>query len=563
MPKLYTFLFFISLLIQTNAQTDSLHYPLNIPLYLSGTFGELRTNHFHSGLDIKTNGEEGLPVFAVDEGYIYRIKITRNGYGKALYIKHPSGLVSVYGHLKYFNDRIESYIKQKQYKKKSFEIEVFPYKIELPVKKGEIIAYSGNTGGSSGAHLHFELRNMKEHPLNPMTYGIKIIDHKKPIVKNVFAYPLDSLSHINQLGKRVKLNLKRLNDSLYITDTILAYGKIGIGLEAYDLQDFSRNHNGLYKVEVLVNGLKIYEHVMEEFSFFRSHYINTLIDYPYYKKYRRRIQQLWVKPYNLLEIYTQLVQNGIIKIENKKNYQIELVLSDFDQNKTHVKIPVNGYQTKNIQEPERLKKTPFPIKVDKNNVISFYDWILNFPPKTTYTDQYLLLKKQNKAIYINNNGQALHKSYIIKHPLHKVAKKQRPYAYLALLGKKRKAYYIYQTKKNDTITAYTKKFGYFSMRYDSIAPSIKPLNFKEKADLSNYRYLKFKIRDKQTGIKSYEGYIDNQWILLEYDYKTGILTYDFSDLKLSGSKHLIKLIITDNLNNKRYYQSVFYRKDKT
>jgi len=562
MPKFYHFIFIYFLIISTQAQTDSLRSPLDIPLYLSGTFGELRSNHFHSGLDIKTNGEEGLPVYAVDDGYIYRIKITENGYGKALYIKHPSGLVSVYGHLKYFNDQIEQYIKRKQYKKQSFEIEVFPYKIELPVKKGEIIGYSGNTGGSSGAHLHFEIRNMKEHPLNPMDFGIRIQDSRRPIVKNIFAYPLDSTAHVNQIGKRVKLNLKKVNDSLYITDTILAYGPIGFGIEAYDLQDFSRNHNGLYKVEVIVNGLKMYEHIMEEFSFFRSHYINTVIDYPYFKKNRRRIQKLWVEPHNLLEIYTQLVNNGKIVVENKKNYQVEIVLSDFDQNITRVKIPVSGYKTTQIWEKEKLKRTPYPIKINKNNVFSLDKWIITFPPNTTYTDQYLSLKKQNKAIYIHNGNQPLHKSYIIKYPLLNMSEQRKKAAYLALIGKGKKSYYIFQKKKNDTITAYTKSFGYFSIKYDSIAPYIRPLNFKENADLTNYRYLKIKIGDKKTGIKSYEAYIDDQWILLEYDYKTGILTYDFSDLKLTGKKHTLKIKVTDNNQNSRQLKTTFYRKEK-
>jgi len=561
MPKRIKLSFIFILLLQMLfGQNDSLHLPLDIPLYLSGTFGELRSNHFHSGLDIKTNNEEGLPVYAVDDGYVYRIKITRNGYGKALYIKHPSGLVSVYGHLKYFNNRIESYIKQKQYKKQKFEIEVFPYKIELPVKKGEIIAYSGNTGGSSGPHLHFELRNIKEHPLNPMLYGIRIKDTESPIVKNVFAYPLDSLSQIDQIGHRIKLNLTQLNDSLYLADPLIADGQIGLGIEAYDPQNFVKNHNGLYKVKVKVNGLPVYEHVMSEFCFANSKYINVIIDYPYYLKYHRRIQKLWVVPYNPLEIYTQLVGDGSIQIKPGQSYQISIELSDFNQNKTLIKIPVKGYKTK-ILERNHSSKTPYFIDINKNNNINLSPWRIIFRPHTAYQKFYLKAESRPTVLNIKQPYKALQKSYIIKYPLKLIKPKRRPYAYIALYGKKGHTYYVYTIKAQDSLKAYTKRFGNFVIRYDSIGPYIKPLNFKDKSDLTNYHFLKFKIGDKKTGIKAYNGYIDGAWILLEYDYKKGTLTYDFSDQKLKGHKHQLKIIVEDNMGNVRQYQSYFYKKE--
>jgi len=560
MPKhQLSFFVFIIYAFAGFAQQDSLHMPLNIPLYLSGSFGELRSNHFHSGLDIKTKNEEGLRVYAVDDGYVYRIKIRHNGYGKALYIKHPSGLVSVYGHLKNFNKRIEKYIKQKQYKKQSFEIEVFPYEIELPVKKGEVIAYSGNTGGSSGPHLHFELRNSQEHPLNPMSYGIKIKDHQRPVIRSVYAYPLDSLSHINQFGKRTKLSLKRINDSLFVTDTILAYGRIGFGIDAYDRMDFVKNHNGLYKIETAVNGLIVYEQVMKEFSFANSHFINTILDYPYFLKYRRRIQKLWVEPYNLLEIYDQLVDDGSLSVEHKKDYLVEIVLSDFENNNVKIKIPVKGYQTK-ILEKVRVKKTPFFIQKDQNNSIKRSPWKVVFRPKTVYENFYLKLDATSKHIQIKNPLVPLRKTYLIKYPLSLIKSKLRPYAYIALKKTKKRDYYIYTIKKNDSLTAYTKSFGGFVIRYDSIAPYVKPLNFREKADLTDYHFLKFKTGDKKSGIKSYNGYIDGQWILLEYDYKKRTLTYNFSDKKLVGRKHQLKIIVEDQLGNTKKYQTYFYRR---
>ena len=560
MPKNNYFIFFFLITQLLFSQEGDLHKPLNIPLYLSGTFGELRTNHFHSGLDIKTLGREGLPVFAVDEGYIYRIKITRNGYGKALYIKHPSGLISVYGHLKKFNKRIQSYIKQKQYKKKSFEIEVFPYAIELPVKKGEIIAYSGNTGGSSGAHLHFELRNVKEHPLNPMSYGITVADTVRPSIRNIFAYPLDDRSHINSKNKRVKLNFKKLNDSVLKTDTVLAYGKIGFGIDSFDRQNETYNHNGVYKVQMSVNGLPVFEYIMEEFSFYRSHYINTFIDYAYFKKYKRRIQKLWVEPYNLLQIYSLLIDDGVIGVEDQQYYNIEIRVFDFNGNHTKIMIPVSGHQIQNQAALEK-PKGKYHVYSHTENHFEVEDWQIIFPKDAGYYDFEIDMKADKTQLEVEDQPIPLHKSMQIKYPLNQINPELRSYAYIAKTGKKNKKYYIYSRKKKDTLTGYSKYFGKFSIEYDSIKPYIKALNFKPKASLNNYRYLKFKIGDKLTGIKKYNGYIDNEWILLEYDYKKGTLIYDFSDKKLTGHKHSLKLVVEDNAGNKNTYKTYFFRKD--
>ena len=562
MPKFLFLILFGLLILPLNAQNTSyaLEKPLHIPLYLSGTFGELRSNHFHSGLDIKTNGKEGYRVYSVDKGYVYRIKISKRGYGKAIYVKHPNGLISVYGHLKSFNKRIGDYIKQKQYKKQSFEIEVFPYKIELPVKKGEIIAYSGNTGGSMGAHLHFELRNLKEHPLNPMHYGITVIDETKPIVQNIYAYALDSISHVNQVQKRIKLSIKRVNDSLFVADTLLAYGKIGIGLQAFDRQDKSWSKNGLYKVSMQVNGLPIFESVMEELSFARSHYINTLIDYEYYDKYRKRIQKLWVEPYNLLEIYTQLVNDGKINIEHKKNYYISIILSDFNGNKTEVKIPVCGLKSQ-IFERKIIKKTPYLVIAGQNNQFTFQNEVIIFSKKSAYYNFYLQHKNLRNGFELSNKGVPLHKSMQIKMPIKDVKKPLRPYAFIGKSNKKGNLYALNTALINDTLVADSKYFGKFQIGYDSIPPKIKEKNFKKKGKLTNYRYLKLRIWDDKTGIKSYNGYIDDEWVLFEYDYKTSTITYHFSDKKLKGYKHKLRLIVTDRKNNTAYYNTTFYKKD--
>ena len=181
--------------------------PLDIPIILSGTFGELRSNHFHSGIDVKTQQREGLKVFATAEGYVSRIKISHWGYGKAVYITHPNGYTTVYGHLKKFDKKIETYLKKKQYEKESFSIQLFPEVHELSVSKGEIIAFSGSTGGFVGAHLHYEIRKTDGAiPINPMLFGFRVTDTKTPSINALYAYPLSYEAQVHQSAKPVKIN---------------------------------------------------------------------------------------------------------------------------------------------------------------------------------------------------------------------------------------------------------------------------------------------------------------------------------------------------------------------
>jgi len=238
----------------------------------------------------------------------------------------------------------------------------------------------------------------------------------------------------------------------------------------------------------------------------------------------------------------------------------EIILSDFENNNIKIKIPVKGYKTK-ILEKTSVEKTPFLIQKDRNNSIKLSPWQVIFRPNTVFEDFYLKLNATSKHIQVKNPLVPLRKTYLIKYPLSLIKQKLRPYAYIAIMGRKKRDYYVYTLKKNDSLTAYTKSFGNFVIRYDSIAPYIKPLNFREKADLTDYHFLKFRIGDKKSGIKSYNGYIDGQWILLEYDYKKGTLAYNFSDKKLEGKKHQLKVIVEDLLGNTKKYQTFFYRRE--
>ena len=256
---LFFCLFFISLNAQDIYPKDYFKNPLDIDIVLSGSFGELRSNHFHSGLDIKTQGREGLNIYSSADGYVSRIKLSHYGYGKAIYITHPNGYTTVYGHLKDFSGEIETYIKNKQYEKETYEIELFPTPTELVLKQGDLIALSGNTGGSGGPHLHFEIRDNEERIINPMLFGLTVKDSKSPEIDGFYAYPLNDTSHVNGFNSKQKIRLTKIKNGSYKASNITAYGEIGFGIESTDQHDLAYNNNGVFKIETFYNGVPNYK----------------------------------------------------------------------------------------------------------------------------------------------------------------------------------------------------------------------------------------------------------------------------------------------------------------
>ena len=340
---------------------DYFRSPLDIPIFLSGSFGELRSNHFHAGLDIKTQGKEGLKVFAVADGYVSRIKVQQFGYGKAIYITHPNGFTSVYGHLSKYNGEIDKYVKSVQYKKENYQTgNLFFKEDKFPVKKGEIIAFSGDTGGSGGPHLHFEIRNTKtESIINPLFFGLKVEDTKPPVIQSLKVYTINSASRINQQNKSFQIPIKNIKVGKYKADRISASGIIGFGISVFDRFNKAPNKNGIYSLEMLVNGKRFYYHNVETFSFSESKYLNLHIDYEHFKKYKRRYQKTHKVTANKLSIYQDLINNGKINIQKGLNYTIEIIAKDFENNSSSIIIPIAGKESNAIFKKQKDKRCSF------------------------------------------------------------------------------------------------------------------------------------------------------------------------------------------------------------
>jgi len=532
--------------------------PLDIPIILAGTFGELRTNHFHSGIDIKTQGIEGKKVHTAKEGYVSRIKISHWGYGKALYITHPNGYTSVYGHLQKFSPRIEAYVKNKQYLKKSFEIQLFPGKDNLIIGKGEIIAYTGNTGGSSGPHLHFEIRDTKsEKIINPLLFGYKVTDNIPPIFRGLKITPFGKESTVNQLPVEQELQLKKKNANLYTTDLVKANGKIGLSVRTHDLLNYAPNKNGVYSIEMHVNDTLVYIHKLETFAFSESKYINLLIDYPYYAKKYRKFQKTYIEDRNKLSIYKQVKNKGYLTIQENDSIAIKIIVKDFANNQTALKFSIKG-DNSILPIAKENKKTPYFIPQDTYTVFKQGLSEIRFPKNTFYEDIYINYFSDQQKITVHKPIVPLDKSYTITYFMDSLTKKQKRYLYFA---RKSGKYFNYVTtsKKEGKIYTNTKYLGDFYLKYDSIPPVIYKASFYKDQNIKNKKELSIYIKDNETGIKNYYGTIDNKWILMEYNPKKGKLTFDLNDLKTTNQKHVFKLKIEDLLNNTQSFEASFIK----
>jgi len=546
---------------QKKYPTTDFRNPLDIPIVLAGTFGELRGNHFHAGIDIKTQRKEGLNVYAVADGYVSRIKVALWGYGKVIYVNHPNGYTSVYAHLSKFEKGIEAYVKKIQYKKESYETgNIFPKKGEIQIKKGEIIAFTGSTGGFVAPHLHYEIRDTEtEKIINPFLFGIKVKDTIAPKIKGVFAYALTDSSRINQNTNKSLLAFKKIKEHLYTTNRITAKGPIGFGINVYDQLNGAYNKNGVYSIEMKVNGHKVYHHTLETFSFKESKYINLLIDYPNYSKYKKRFQKTHKVKGNELKIYKNLINNGVVNIKPEFNYTVEIIVSDFVGNTSTIKIPVKGVQSNALFKQEK-DTTAYKVTISDFHKWSKKGITIAFPKNTFYNDLFLDFEVKDGIAKIHEPVIPLNKSYTLTFDVSKYTEKEKSQLYIANINNKRYPSYQNTRKKTDKFYTTAKTLGKYTLLTDDTKPVLYLKNFKSGKWITKHNKIIVKISDKGTGIKSYRATLDGNWILMEYNLKKKQIVYQFKDKKLVGAKHQLKIEVEDNVGNTNTLNATFYKK---
>ncbi|NRD22578.1 M23 family metallopeptidase [Winogradskyella litoriviva] len=555
------FLFSCSIYGQNEYPQDYFRNPLDIPIVLAGTFAELRSTHFHGGLDIKTKRKVGLKVYAAAEGYISRIKISHYGYGKAIYITHPNGYTTVYGHLQKLSERLEDYIKQCQYDKENYEVEVFPHAEELFIKPNEVIAYSGNTGSSGGPHLHFEIRDNQERPMNPLLFGLEVKDSKQPYVSAVFAYPKNKNAVINGKNERTQLRLIPQNTGDYTVEEVSAIGEIGFGITSYDKQDLAPNNNGVSNIQTIYNGNKNFEIDFKRFSFDETKHIKRFVDYNYFKSKKSRIQKLFVEPNNPLSMFKNVQDKGYVLVEDSTSTVYKIRIRDYHNNETWVTIPIKGKPQIAKQDSIIDLSDKTLVYSDKTTKLNSGLVTVNFYENTLYDDEYLDFKVSSDTLFLHKDNIPLQKNFYINYDLSNYKSEHLDKIFIAnLYGYYKKPSYVTTTRKGNILSAKSKKLGIYTLAMDTVSPTIKPVNFQNKKWLSKYRYLKVKITDDLSGISKYRATVNGHWILMEYDYKTNTLTHDFNDNIVKDTKNELKIIVTDNVGNSSTFEAIFYRK---
>jgi hypothetical protein len=545
---------------QTNFPQNYFQSPLDIPMQLSGNFGEMRPNHFHAGFDFKTQQKEGLNVYAVADGYISRIKISTYGYGKAIYITHPNGYTSVYGHLQRGVGFIQDKIIELQYEDKSYEIEAFFKSGELLVKKGDVIAFSGNTGGSEGPHLHFEFReNQTEHIVNPLLFGFDLKDTKKPVVSSLMVYPIDANSVVNKSKQALALNLSLQPDGSYIAEKVVATGKIGFGIGTFDYDDVSYNRNGTYKTKLIENGKTIFGYEFDKMSFDEGRYINAFIDYERYRRSRLRIQKLFqINTFPLMNIKNNF-DGGILNVLPNYHETNQIEVSDFAGNKTVITVPV-VYEESNIEIPAQEKPSKYFIKYKNEANFEIDNYSIYFPAKTFYEDFNMNVYTKNGSLILHDDTVPIHTNFTISLDDASIVTNQNKY-FIASVNGNRLGYNATKLK-GTTFSCRTRSFGEYKLVKDSTNPTIRIAKSIEGKWISSQKSLVLYIGDDLSGVDTYNGYINDKWVLFEYESKLKRLTHVFDSNYLQEGTNNLKVVVTDNVGNSTIFETQFNRSQK-
>lgn len=538
--------------------------PMDTPLYLSAPFGSLRNNHFHSGMDIRTLEKEGLPIYAVADGYVARIKYAPNGYGKAVYINHPNGYTSVYGHLQKAEGELASYIKRYQYEIERFDFDHFPGVGKMNVTKGQIIGWSGNSGGSTGPHLHFEMRNTKtEDVINPQLFGIPGVDVYQPIIKKAVVYSLDANKPLAIATIDIaKSNMVMGLDSVptYLDTIKLSANTIGFGAEAYDYLTNTNNEYSIYGLICVVDGKKMYEHKMDRFSFDDSRCINVHIDYGLYKEGKIRVQKCFKDDGNRIAVYNYLRNKGkYIMSRDSLVHNVLLTAYDFDGRTTSVRLFFRYDAKVPVQVQKNIPNGVAVFYPTKNNSYKTKEIEIQVPAKALYDTllfTYKILPTEKfaySAIHqIQDALTPLNISISISVKMDATAEPVKEKLLLASINASGNISAIgggYDTDKNGWVTVRTSTFTNVLVVADSMAPVVKIINANKEGMVKDTLGMNIRIEDNLSGIASYKLTLNGKWMLTDYDAKNDMLTYLFDEKTVYGQKQEAIITVSDKKGN--------------
>ena len=548
--KLLTKLLVLFSSIVIHSQEVDFHPPIDAPFNLSGTFGEFRSR-FHTGIDFK--GGEGISIFSIEDGYISRIEVSPSGYGKVVYITHPNGYSSVYAHLSRFSPDIEKYIKSEQYRSQSFTVKKFPKKDQIQVKRGELLGYSGNTGRSFGAHLHFEIRDTNsQDALNPLMFNYTYEDLERPIIRGLYTIN-ENNTLVRDLPKRIRIS--KTNDSTYVADNIIFNGDIGFGIDIYDIQYKNLfNRNGVYKVELLIDSIQKFSYSMDRIKFSENHYKKLMYDYLSLVKNNKRVLKVYKPPRSNLSFLKTNDFNGIIKSDEISDSKVNIKVTDWNNNSSYLKFKI--ISTDSIKSNKTLNG--IEILTNQKYVIRKGESTVEINKNVFYEDVLLNITSKNDTLDLGKEITPFRSSIKLKIPIDKNIDSLR--LSQTFIGKivNNKINYL-SSKINDSyITANTSSLGKYIISRDSILPEIRPLNFSNKSNVRSNKTITLRLKDDKSGIKNYEAYLNGNWALFEYEPKQNLIFHDLSDSIIKDGENDLLIEFEDGVGNKQVFKTKIY-----
>jgi len=542
-----------------NYPQDYFSSPVTHKILLSGTFGELRPNHLHAGIDIKAiYGKTGEPILAAAEGFISRINVKSGGYGRAIYMDHPNGYTTVYAHLQKFSPAVEAYIKKEQYARKQFEITVYPDSTQFNFAKGDKIGTLGLSGRSFGPHLHFEIRDTNtEEPINPLLFGIHIEDKLKPLVQGIKVYELNEHKETIQEKKfwvKKKASSYKLDkDTLYISSW-----RAGFGIETYDQMNGAPNKNGVYTLDLLVDDSLIYSFNMERFSFDETRYINAHLDYKERISNRDYFNRCFRLPGNKLSIYEKVLEDGIVQLSLYKAKKIRFECTDVNNNQSTLEFWV---KRKEVEVPT-TEVYNYKLIYNEENIVQTGEVELYFPQGCLYENLYLKYLASidtsnniySKVFHIHDRETAIHKYFDLSIKSSNIPSDSYDKAFIAYCNKDGSYTNCGGLWSGHFLNTKVRELGDYCIKIDKEAPVIKLLNL-------NKDNIAFKVIDNfgtarnVSGLKM-EAKIDGNWALFEWDAKNDLLKHKF-DGSLNSGKHHLLLKVEDAMGNASLFEKEF------
>lgn len=567
-PLLLLHLFFYS--SPVTAQPDASFHgyfspPLEIPLFLSGNFAELRKNHFHSGIDIKTQGVEGQKVLAAAEGYVSRIRISAYGYGKALYLSHPNGLTTVYAHLQKLSPRLEEIARAAQRKEESYELDLDLPAKAVSVQRGELIALSGNTGGSGGPHLHFEIRESDtDIPYNPLLFGFPVEDNIPPSIRGLRVYPMNDSSVVSGRQEDRSYVATGANGRYTIknNETIAVHGDIAFGVHTFDLLNGYPNKCGVYSIELYLEDKLIFESRLDSLNFNTFRQINTYKDYSLYHQRGWHYHRSFVAPNNRLQVYRNVVNNGVVSFRDGQTKQLRYEIRDSYGNLSTFNFKVKATDNQPPFEKVVRNEPDAFFQYDRENIFVNDEIVLTMPPYRLYSDIDFTYSSSDTmwaciapVHHIHHDMEPVDKHYTLQIRVDDVPEALEEKVLVTMVAGKKYHKAKGGRYKDGWISVRLREFGDFTVRIDTTPPSIKPINVFNGKSMAGAMRIDFNISDNLAGVKHFDARIDGEWILMEYEPKNARITHHIRHGQFEPGERELVLKVTDERNNVAEYRA--------